>query len=119
MDKSQIDLFLMSAMEKFPTAHLGIMRMQLEALDNEKMMVFSSLPYKEPQTATILAFTCACDRLYLDDIGLGILKLVLILFVVGFIWWVIDIFTAADRAREHNLKLFSQQMVIHSFSSQP
>jgi hypothetical protein len=111
MDKNQIDLFLMTAMEKFPPGRLAFMRQQLEGVDNDKMLLFSAVQYKEPQTATILAFTCACDRLYLNDIGLGILKLVLILFIVGLIWWLIDIFTAADRARDCNMELFQKQML--------
>lgn len=111
MDKNQIDLFLMTAMDKFPTSQLATMRMQLESVDNDKMLLFSSIQYKEPQTATILAFTCACDRLYLNDIGLGILKLILILFLVGLLWWLIDMFTAADRAKEYNMELFQRQML--------
>ena len=52
---------------------------------------------KDRGTATILAiFTF--DRFYLGQIGLGMLKWVSCVVLIGFIWWIVDIFTAAGRA---------------------
>ena len=44
----------------------------------------------------------ALDRFYFGQIGLGILKYLSCLIVIGLLWWLIDIFTAGGRADEFN-----------------
>ena len=55
---------------------------------------------KSPTTAFILSIFTPFDRLYLGDIGMGLLKW----FTCGgcWIWWIIDIFSAKKRARKVN-----------------
>jgi hypothetical protein len=56
---------------------------------------------KDRGTAVILA-VFGYDRLWLGDIALGIIKYI----TAGGcgIWWLVDLFTASNRADEHNRK---------------
>lgn len=71
-------------------------------LDDSNKLIFQSQfasEKKDRGTATILAIFMY-DRIWLGDIGLGIVKII----TAGLcgIWWVIDIFTAGSRADDHN-----------------
>lgn len=71
-------------------------------LDDSKRMIFQSQygsDKKDRGTATILALF-NYDRIWLGDIGLGIVKLIT-LGLCG-IWWIIDIFTAGSRCDDYN-----------------
>ena len=59
---------------------------------------------QKPTVILILAIFLGWERFFLDDIGLGILK-VLTCYGCG-IWWLIDIFSAKRRAYEYNYKKF-------------
>jgi TM2 domain-containing membrane protein YozV len=71
-------------------------------LDDSQKMIFQSQyasDKKDRGTATILALF-NYDRIWLGDIGVGILKLI----TAGLcgIWWLIDIFTAGSRCDDFN-----------------
>lgn len=71
-------------------------------LDDSKKLIFQSQfssEKKDRGTATILSIFMY-DRIWLGDIGLGILKII----TGGLcgIWWLIDIFTAGSRADDYN-----------------
>ena len=71
-------------------------------LDDSKKMIFQSQyssDKKDRGTATILAIFMY-DRIWLGDIGLGIVKLVT-LGLCG-LWTLIDLFTAGSRCDEYN-----------------
>jgi len=71
-------------------------------LDDSKKMIFQSQyssDKKDRGTATILAIFMY-DRIWLGDIGLGIVKL-LTLGLCG-LWTLIDLFTAGSRCDEYN-----------------
>jgi TM2 domain-containing membrane protein YozV len=71
-------------------------------LDDSKKLIFQSQftsEKKDRGTATILAIFMY-DRIWLGDIGLGIIK-ILTAGLCG-IWWVIDVFTAGSRADDYN-----------------
>jgi TM2 domain-containing membrane protein YozV len=51
---------------------------------------------------SILLALFALDRFYFGQIGLGILKYLSLVIVIGLFWWLIDIFTAGGRADEFN-----------------
>jgi TM2 domain-containing membrane protein YozV len=75
-----------------------------DGLDDASRITFQSQfasVKKDRGIATILAiFTF--DRFYLGQIGLGILKWASCFVVIGFIWYIVDIFTAAGRADTFN-----------------
>jgi hypothetical protein len=71
-------------------------------LDDSKKMIFQSQYSSEKKdrgTATILAIFMY-DRIWLGDIGLGIVKIIS-LGLCG-LWWLIDIFTAGSRCDDYN-----------------
>ena len=71
-------------------------------LDDAKRMIFQAQygsDKKDRGTATILALF-NYDRIWLGDIGIGILKL--ITFGLCGIWMLIDLFTAGSRCDEYN-----------------
>ena len=73
-----------------------------KSLTDTQRMIFNqqySSEKKERGTVVILAILCY-DRFWLGDMTLGILKY-LTLGGCG-IWWLIDLFTAADRADDLN-----------------
>jgi TM2 domain-containing membrane protein YozV len=74
----------------------------IKDLPDSKKMIFQSQfasVKKDRGTATILALLLY-DRIWLGEIGLGIVKLI----TAGLcgIWWLIDIFTAGSRCDEYN-----------------
>lgn len=82
-------------------------------LDDNKKMIFQtqySSVRKDRGTATILAIFLY-DRLWLGDMGIGLLKYVT-LGVRG-IWALVDIFTAGSRCDEYNRQ--KAQEILHSF----
>lgn len=73
-----------------------------KGLDDSKKMIFQSQYSSEKKdrgTATILALF-NYDRIWLGEIGIGIVKLIT-LGLCG-IWWLIDIFTAGSRCDDYN-----------------
>lgn len=85
-------------------AELGAAEIALltKDLDDSKKMIFQSQyagEKKDRGTATILALFMY-DRIWLGDIGLGIVKL-LTLGLCG-LWTLIDLFTAGSRCDEYN-----------------
>ena len=71
-------------------------------LDENARMVFQTQyasEKKDRTLAVLIAFFWGADRIYLGQIGLGIVK---ILTIWIFVWWLIDLFTAAERADDFN-----------------
>ena len=58
---------------------------------------------KNPVVTLVLAFFLpGIDRMYLGQIGLGLLKIIL---VEIFIWWLIDLFTVGSRTAAKNKEI--------------
>lgn len=90
---------------------IGWVRARLDQLPEAAQAEISALPLRHP--ATCLFFACsfgyfAVDRFYLKQIGLGILKLVTMIFIIGFIWVVIDVFLALGNCRRYNQRLLEE-----------
>lgn len=71
-------------------------------LDDSKKMIFQSQyasDKKDRGTATILALF-NYDRIWLGDLGVGILKLIT-MGLCG-IWWIVDLLTAGARCDAYN-----------------
>ena len=74
-------------------------------LDDTSRVIFQTQysSEKKDRGIAILLALFGFDRFYFGQIGLGILKYVSwVTIVIGFFWWLIDIFTAAGRADEFN-----------------
>lgn len=102
--------FLAQNANKFPTENIQEVKDTLEQIPEDKFYIIHSLSYKEPTTMLLLAIftgSYGVDRFLLNDTTNGVLKLILTNFCcVGFVWVIIDCFSAQKRTREFNLKLF-------------
>ncbi|MEG1623171.1 MAG: TM2 domain-containing protein [Alistipes sp.] len=106
MDRNQIDLFIAMNASKFEPAALMSIKQTLEKMSDDKILALSSLSYYDPTLILVIAILLGWERLFLDDIILGVLK---ILTCYGFgIWWLIDLFTATHRAKQYNYNYFQQ-----------
>ena len=79
----------------------------LKEMDDDKFMFVQSLSFKDKTTAIILGILFV-ERIYLGQVGLGLLKLFLNFFIIGLIWWFIDLFTITKRVKEYNFQQFSE-----------
>lgn len=94
-------MVLMSIQDQLPDDPVVMMglKQRLEGLpEHQKDQVLSRMSLvklKNPMVGIILSILLGglgVDRFYIGDIGLGILKLILCAFVVGVIWYFIDVF---------------------------
>lgn len=107
MEANQADQLLMIYGSKLPATSLQIVRDRLMKMDyNLANLSFTQM--KDPTIALVLSVLVGgygVDRIYIGDVGLGILKL-LTCGGCG-IWWLIDLFLIMDKTRAKNLeKLF-------------
>lgn len=104
MDANQINQLLMIYGNKLPVSSLPVVRERLQDMDyTVANMAFGQM--KDPTISLILSILVGgygVDRIYIGDVGLGVLKL----FTCGGcgIWWLIDLFLIMDRTREKNLE---------------
>jgi len=107
MQEQNVTAFLTAKSKFFSDEHLAIIRTQLDKIDDKKFLTINTLPYKDPTTALILAILLSgIDRMYLGQVGLGILKL-LTCGGCG-VWWIIDMITVSKRTKEMNFQKFTQ-----------
>ena len=106
MQKERVDMFLALKAEYFNPIQLSDIRNQLEAMDDDKFVLLSSMELRNPTTILVIAIVLGWERFFLDDIGLGLLK-VLTCYGCG-IWWLIDILSAKKRAQDYNYNKFIQ-----------
>lgn len=104
MDKSQVNMWLSVNAEKFNPQDLMVIKEKLEKADDDKIIVLQGAEFQKPSTILIIAILLGLERFWLDDIGLGVLKIVTCYGCL--VWWLVDIFTAKDRAKKFNLKKF-------------
>ena len=106
IDKSKIDFFLAANSTKFEPYALMSIRETLETMSDDQFMMIQAGDYRDPSTIMLIAIFLGWDRFFLDDIGLGIVK---IISCQGFfIWWLIDIFTATERTKKYNYNKLMQ-----------
>lgn len=106
MEKSKVDMFVGMNSDNFEPHDLIMIREKLENLDDNKFYLLQGAEFQKPSTILLIAIILGWERFWLDDIALGIVK---ILTAYGcLIWWLIDIFSAKERARKYNFKKFTQ-----------
>jgi len=106
-EQQKVDMFVGLNNEYFYPHDLVVIRQKLEQLDDSKFYLIQGTTFQAPTTIFLLSFL-GIERFWLDDTGLGILKVLLILCCgIGSIWWFIDLFTAKRRAKNYNFKRFT------------
>lgn len=105
MDKSKVDMYLMTNAKYFETSSIPMIRAKLENLSEESFMMLQTIELKEPTILLIISIllgSLGIDRFFIGDIGMGVLKLL----TVGLcgILTVIDWFLIMKRTKEKNLE---------------
>ena len=106
MDKT--DRYLLEHEELFAPAVRPLIRSKLREIDADRLRPIPRRPFRRPAAVLVLAIV-GVERFFLGQTGLAILKLVSTLLLIGIVWWIADVFTAQNRARNYNFKLFMQQ----------
>ncbi len=78
MDQQKVAMYLMANQDKFPADKIMYLREKLEALDESKYLLLSSIELKVPTTLLIISVllgSLGVDRFMLGDTGMGVLKL--------------------------------------------
>ncbi|HBJ77082.1 MAG TPA: hypothetical protein DDY68_04645 [Porphyromonadaceae bacterium] len=106
MEQQRVDMFMMSNGKFFPEEKMTFIRETLLALyDEDKWTLLTMTQFKDPVIALVLSLFAgplAIDRFYLEDNGLGLLKL---LTCGGFgIWAIVDWFLIMDATKEKNFE---------------
>ncbi len=110
MEKNRVDFFLAANSSKFESSALMSVRDALEKLNDDQFLAIQSIEYRDPSVIFIIAFFLGWERFWLDDIALGVVK---IITCYGFgIWWLIDLFTAFSRAKKYNFKRFIETVAL-------
>lgn len=107
MTQDKVDFFLMANSKYFPSSRLFFIKSRLETMDDTKLMILSSVEYRDPTLILILSIFLGylgIDRFMIGDIGMGVLKL-LTAGLCG-ILVVIDWFLIMDKTKETNFEKF-------------
>ncbi|MBR1871953.1 MAG: TM2 domain-containing protein [Bacteroidales bacterium] len=109
MSPELIQSFMLKNGECFDLMTIPEIQKRLGELDDSKAPMLMGLGLQNPTLILLLAILFGWERFFLDDIALGIVK-VITCYGCG-IWWLVDIFTAKKRTYEYNYKRFNQMLM--------
>ncbi len=102
MERSKADMFMAVNANKFRPELLVHIQQKLDELPDDRFVLVSSVYFQDPVVIIIIAIFLGWERFFIDDIGLGVLKIITC-YGLG-IWWLIDIFTAKGRTMDYNYR---------------
>ncbi len=105
MNQAKVDAFISANINKLPEENILILREALLSMSEEKEDILIITSLKDPALLLILSIFFGgfgVDRFMLEQVGMGILKLILNMVAIGIIWTIIDWFTVMDRTKEYN-----------------
>ena len=103
--KKDVNLMLATYGKYFPETSLPQVREIFEHMDDTQAAALSCTQFKDPITSIILSVLLGqfgADRFYLEQIGIGVAKL-LTCGGLG-VWTLIDLFLIMDATRQQNLQ---------------
>lgn len=109
MTQEMIQSFMLKNGECFDMAVIPDIQRKLEEVDDSKASMILSVSFQKPTVILIIAIVLGWERFFINDIVLGILKIVTC-YGCG-IWWLVDIFTAQKRTYEYNYKKFLETLL--------
>ena len=110
MKPELVQSFLLKNGECFDAMAIQDVQNKLNEIDDSKSALLMSVSLQKPTVILIIAIILGWDRFFLDDIGLGIVK-VLTCYGCG-IWWLVDIFTATKRTQTYNYRKFNEAVLL-------
>ena len=99
----KVNMWLMSHQDKLPSEKIGILKSNLDKVEESKFDALMTVELKSPMTIFLLAWFVgwlSLDRFLLGSVGVGIARL-LTAHGLG-IWWLVDLITAMKRTKEYN-----------------
>jgi hypothetical protein len=106
MEKSKVDMFLSVNAVNFRSSDLPMIKSRLEKMDDDKFYLIQGLQFQKPDTIFLIAILLGWERFWLSDTVMGLVK---IFTAYGcMIWWLVDIFSAKERAMKYNLDQFNK-----------
>ena len=105
-----VQAFMLKNGECFDVAMVEDVQRRVAELDDSKASLLMSLSLQKPTLILIIAIVLGWERFFLDDIGLGVVK-VITCYGCG-IWWLIDIFSAQKRTYDYNYKKFNEALML-------
>ena len=110
MEQQKVDMFVGLNHENFNPQDLVTIKEKMERMDDSKFYLIQGTEFQKPSIILLIAILLGWERFWLEDIGLGILKIVTCYGCL--IWWLVDIFSAKDRAKKYNFKKFMEATMI-------
>ena len=105
MEKSKVDMYIMTNAKYFEPTAIPMIKSKLEDMSDDSFMMLQTIELKDPTVlliVSILLGSLGIDRFLIGDIGMGVLKL-LTLGLCG-ILTLIDWFLIMKRTKEKNLE---------------
>ncbi|MBQ2522392.1 MAG: TM2 domain-containing protein [Bacteroidales bacterium] len=110
MKPELVQAFMLKNGECFDMMTVQDVQNKLAEIDDAKAAPMISLNLQKPTLMLIIAILLGWERFFLDDIGLGVVK-VITCYGCG-IWWLIDIFSAQKRTYAYNYKKFCEAYML-------
>ncbi len=99
----KVNMWLMVNQDKLPSDKIGLLKSNLNKLEESTLDNLMNVELKSPMTIFLLSWFVgwlSLDRFLLGSTGVGIARLVTIQGLG--IWWLVDLITAMKRTREYN-----------------
>lgn len=111
MDTNKVDMFIATISGKIPFERVSPLRSHLETVDESRLAVLYSLPFRDPTMMLVISLlvgSLGIDRMMIGQVGLGVIKL---LTCGGFIIWAfIDLFLIMGATKQYNLDLIRRNV---------
>ena len=112
MEQSKIDWFVANNSGKLSSDKMALVTEKMKTMSDDKFALIQSTSLMSPTLVWVISFFfgyLGIDRFLVGSVGAGVVKL---LTFGGFgIWWLIDLFIIAGKARENNFKKISAFML--------
>ncbi|WP_163629502.1 TM2 domain-containing protein [Paludibacter sp. 221] len=108
MEKNHVNMWLAMNAENFAAEDLMIVKERLENIPEDKLILLQGANFQKPSTILLIAIFLGWERFWLDDVTLGIVKIITCYGCM--IWWLVDIFSARKRAQKYNFQKFIQMV---------
>ena len=110
MKPELVQAFMLKNGDCFDMMAIQDVQNKLTEIDDSKSALLMSLSLQKPTVILIIAIVLGWERFFLDDIGMGVVK-VITCYGCG-IWWLVDIFSAQKRAYDYNYKKFNETLML-------